>query len=43
LTASLKEKGIKHEWRLTEGDHSWPVWRGYLAEVAPLLFAKSGQ
>jgi enterochelin esterase-like enzyme len=42
LTASLKEKGIKHEWRLTEGDHSWPVWRGYLAEVAPLLFAKSG-
>jgi enterochelin esterase-like enzyme len=38
LTASLKEKGIHHEWRLTDGDHSWPVWRGYLAEVVPLLF-----
>jgi enterochelin esterase-like enzyme len=38
LTASLKEKGIRHEWLLTEGDHSWPVWRRYLAEVAPLLF-----
>jgi enterochelin esterase-like enzyme len=38
LTAALKEKGIRHEWRLTEGDHSWPVWRGYLAEIAPLLF-----
>jgi enterochelin esterase-like enzyme len=38
LTAMFKEKGIRHEWRLTEGDHSWPVWRGYLAEFAPLLF-----
>ena len=36
--AVLKEKGVKHEWRLTEGDHSWPVWRRYLAEFAPLLF-----
>ena len=38
LAALLKEKGIRHEWRLTAGDHSWPVWRGYLAELAPLLF-----
>ena len=38
LDAALKEKAIKHEWRLTDGDHSWPVWRGYLVEVAPLLF-----
>jgi enterochelin esterase family protein len=38
LTTSLKEKGIRHEWKLTDGDHSWPVWRGYLAEIAPLLF-----
>jgi len=36
--AVLQEKGVKHEWRLTEGDHSWPVWRRYLAEFAPLLF-----
>ncbi len=37
--AVLKEKGIRHSWELTEGDHSWPVWRRYLAEFAPLLFS----
>lgn len=36
--ALLQAKGVKHEWHLTEGDHSWPVWRGYLAELAPRLF-----
>lgn len=36
--ALLKEKGIHHEWHLTEGNHSWPVWRTYLAEFAPKLF-----
>jgi enterochelin esterase-like enzyme len=36
--ARLKDKGVKHEWLLTEGDHSWPVWRRYLADFAPLLF-----
>lgn len=36
--ALLKEKGIRCEWHLTEGNHSWPVWRGYLAEIAPKLF-----
>lgn len=34
----LKEKGITHEWQLTEGNHSWPVWRGYLADFVPKLF-----
>jgi S-formylglutathione hydrolase FrmB len=34
----LNEAGINHEWVLTEGDHSWPVWRGYLADVLPQLF-----
>lgn len=34
----LNEKGIRHEWRLTEGNHSWPIWRGYLGELAPKLF-----
>ncbi len=38
LTALLKEKSIRHEWHLTEGNHSWPVWRGYLADFAPRLF-----
>jgi enterochelin esterase-like enzyme len=39
--ASLKDKGIRHQWRLTAGDHSWPVWREYLAEFTPLLFQGS--
>ena len=34
----LKEKDIQHEWHLTEGNHSWPVWRIYLADLAPKLF-----
>jgi enterochelin esterase family protein len=41
FVAALKEKGIHHEWVLSEGGHSWPVWRGYLAEFAPLLFTGS--
>jgi enterochelin esterase family protein len=36
--ALLDQKGIPHEWHLTDGGHSWPVWRGYLAELAPRLF-----
>jgi enterochelin esterase family protein len=36
--ALLKEKKIRHEWVLSEGSHSWPVWRKYLAEFAPKLF-----
>lgn len=38
FVAALKDKGIQHEWKLTDGDHSWPVWRRYLTEFAPLLF-----
>lgn len=34
----LEDSGIEHEWHLTDGDHSWPVWRGYLADLAPRLF-----
>lgn len=34
----LTAAGVKHIYRETEGAHSWPVWRGYLAEFAPLLF-----
>ncbi len=36
--AALDEAGIEHQWNLTEGNHSWPIWRGYLADFAPLLF-----
>lgn len=38
FTALLKEKGIHFEYRQTEGDHSWPIWRNYLVEFAPKLF-----
>jgi enterochelin esterase-like enzyme len=38
--AALKAKGIRHEWELTEGDHSWPVWRRYLAAFVPKLFVR---
>ncbi|MBK8001980.1 MAG: esterase [Verrucomicrobia bacterium] len=38
FTALLKEKGIRHDYAITEGDHSWPVWRQYLTDFAPKLF-----
>jgi enterochelin esterase-like enzyme len=38
LVSALRGKGIQYEWQLTDGDHSWPVWRRYLAEFAPRLF-----
>lgn len=38
FTALLKEKGIHHQYEVTPGDHSWPVWRTYLAGFAPKLF-----
>jgi enterochelin esterase-like enzyme len=36
----LMTKGITHIYKITEGNHSWPVWRKYLAEFAPIVFAK---
>lgn len=36
--ALLKEKNLQHEWHLSDGGHSWPVGRIYLAEFAPKLF-----
>ena len=38
LAAALSERNIPHEFRETAGNHSWPVWRGYLGEFLPLLF-----
>jgi enterochelin esterase family protein len=34
----LASRRLEHVWRLTDGNHSWPVWRRYLNEVLPLLF-----
>lgn len=38
FVSSLKKQKIDHEFHLTEGNHSWPIWRAYLAEFAPRLF-----
>ncbi len=36
--AILTAKNINHEYAVTAGNHSWPVWRNYLVEFAPRLF-----
>jgi enterochelin esterase-like enzyme len=38
LVEFLKSRNIPHEWKETEGAHTWLVWRRYLAELLPLLF-----
>jgi enterochelin esterase-like enzyme len=38
LISALKARGVNHEWHLTAGDHSWPVWRDYLTQFVPKLF-----
>jgi enterochelin esterase family protein len=40
LSDLLKAKEIRHELKITEGNHSWPVWRRYLGEFLPLLFTE---
>jgi enterochelin esterase family protein len=42
FVALLKDKGVNFHWKLTEGDHSWPIWRGYLVEFLPLIFRDPG-
>ncbi len=34
----LTSKGVKHQWHKTDGNHSWPIWRVYLADFLPELF-----
>ena len=38
LDEALTASGIHHTFEVTEGTHSWPVWRKYLAVFAPMLF-----
>jgi enterochelin esterase family protein len=38
FTDALKDSKIDHTYRLTEGAHSWDVWRLYLKEFTPLIF-----
>jgi enterochelin esterase-like enzyme len=35
---ALTRAGIEHTFRITEGAHTWRVWRRDLYEIAPLLF-----
>jgi enterochelin esterase family protein len=42
LIAKLKAASLRHEWQLSEGAHTWPVWRQHLVEFAPLLFQPAG-
>jgi enterochelin esterase family protein len=35
---SLEQAGVQHVWVVTPGEHSWNVWRKYLADFAPKLF-----
>ena len=36
--AMLDEHKIRYSYKETEGGHTWPNWRAYLNEFAPLLF-----
>ena len=36
--ALLDQHKIRHSYKETEGGHTWPNWRAYLNEFAPLLF-----
>ena len=38
FVALLKERCIKHTWKLTAGAHTWAVWRDALHRLLPLLF-----
>lgn len=41
MDKALTEKKVRHEYVETAGNHSWPVWRGYLADFAPKVFQPS--
>ena len=41
LSDMLKTKDIRHTLVVSEGAHSWPVWRIYLGQFLPLLFVDS--
>ena len=38
LAELFQKHGIKHEFQLTGGGHTWINWRQYLNELAPRLF-----
>jgi enterochelin esterase family protein len=38
VLALLDKHKIRYTYKETEGGHTWPNWRAYLNEFAPLLF-----
>ena len=38
FSEKLTALGIPNEWQLTDGAHSWAMYRGYLAEFAGKIF-----
>jgi enterochelin esterase-like enzyme len=36
--AWLTENGVAHTAHITDGGHTWPIWREYLEEFLPLIF-----
>lgn len=35
---ALERAGVRHVWLESDGEHTWTVWRTYLADFAPRLF-----
>ena len=40
LSDLLNKNNIKNQFVVTEGNHSWPVWRRYLIEFLPMIFTE---
>ncbi len=43
LAEILKKRGIKHDFHISGGGHTWINWRHYLNEFAPRLFQTTGK
>ena len=37
-TLAVFDRSIKYSYKETEGGHTWPNWRAYLADSSPQLF-----
>lgn len=38
IIGALSRGGIRYQWHLTEGGHTWPLWQRNLVDFVPLLF-----
>ena len=37
----MREKGVKHEFRVRDGDHNWDYWRSALPSVLEFISKNS--